>query len=164
MSTKIKGVNIVLHNTRQEILSIRRSATRGLFALGFELYNDSAEQTPVVTGNLRGSEYIEGKAGRNPKIEVGYTASYAPFIHENPRAGKTEGVSPKGRKYTAGKTTSGKKSNRIVFSVVGNWKFLENPLKAIESRFKKYIDNYIRMRKVMGKTPPGSFTKRRSNK
>jgi len=76
---------------------------------------------------------------------VGYSAVYAAAVHENPRAGKTEGVSSKGVKYTAGLTESGKPSKRAVFSTVGKWKFLEDPLK---SNTKKILEIIAKKAKI----------------
>lgn len=47
----------------------------------------------------------------------GTAAPYAWSIHENPRAGKTEGVSPSGRRYKH-------------WAKVGAWKYLEGPMNA----------------------------------
>jgi len=69
------------------------------------------------------------KAVRTPGVAIGYSALYAANVHENPRAGKTGGESPSGKKYTAGRTESGRKSRRIVWARKGKWKFLEDPLK-----------------------------------
>jgi len=60
-----------------------------------------------------------------PEVHVRYSAYYAPWVHENPRAGKTGGVSPSGRKYREG-----------TYSVVGQWKFLQS---AIENNMAKLL-------------------------
>jgi len=56
---------------------------------------------------------------------IGFSASYAAFVHENPRAGKTGGQSPTGKIYKPEKG-----SKRKVYSTrkAGRWKFLEEPL------------------------------------
>jgi hypothetical protein len=48
------------------------------------------------------------------EVHVGYSAFYAPIVHENPRAGQTGGVSPSGYVYPEG-----------TYSTVGQWKFLQ---------------------------------------
>jgi len=70
-----------------------------------------------------------GKAKGNPSAQTGYSAVYALRVHENPRAGKTGGVSPSGKRYTSGKTESGNKSTRRRWAQTGKWKFLEDPVK-----------------------------------
>lgn len=76
---------------------------------------------------------------KSPSVGIGFSAVYAAAVHENPRAGKTGGVSPSGKKYTAGLTETGRKSKRAVFSEVGKWKFLEDPLKRNIKRILQII-------------------------
>jgi len=87
---------------------------------------------------------IKGKVQRGKRkyhnVAVGYSAFYAPFVHENPRAGKTGGVSPSGKRYKPEKG-----SKRQVFAVGGNWKFLEGPLR----RERRVILKIIRDRTMI---------------
>lgn len=55
-------------------------------------------------------------------VEIGFSAVYATVTHENPRAGKTGGVSPSGRLYPPG-----------TWAAKGEWKFLENAMKENET-------------------------------
>ena len=58
-------------------------------------------------------------AGLNPRQgAVGFSAAYALKTHENPRSGNTGGVSPSGKPYPEGS-----------YAKVGQYKFLETPLK-----------------------------------
>lgn len=62
---------------------------------------------------------IKDAAGLNPRQgAIGFTAIYALKVHENPRSGNTGGSSPRGKLYRDGS-----------YSTVGQWKFLETPLK-----------------------------------
>jgi len=63
---------------------------------------------------------------------IGYSAVYALKTHENPRTGATNGKSPSGRVYPVGS-----------FSVVGEWKFLETPIKNT-SRIRSIIVSNIK--------------------
>lgn len=85
----------------------------------------------------------EGKgevlAGKEPVAVVGFSAAYAAFVHENPRAGKTGGVSPKGKQYLAPMLPSGKRSAQAVFSTVGQYKFLEQPLMTEQEKILQII-------------------------
>ncbi|MEY4955952.1 MAG: hypothetical protein RL409_209, partial [Gemmatimonadota bacterium] len=76
---------------------------------------------PVDQSTLQGKAFVdEAKVeGGRVSLDLGYKGPYAAAIHENPRAGKTGGVSPSGRKYQHYATT-------------GGWKFLELPLMAAE--------------------------------
>ncbi len=77
---------------------------------------------PVETGNLRASGFVDdplvfGKGQVSVALGYGGTAApYALAVHENPRAGKTGGVSPSGQKYRR-------------WAKVGQWKYLETPFK-----------------------------------
>lgn len=64
--------------------------------------------------------------GTIPVAEVGYTAVYAANVHENPRAGKTEGISPSGTLYRAPINPSGKRSTMKLYSTVGKWHWLQD--------------------------------------
>ena len=67
-------------------------------------------------------------------ITMGYGGPAAPYaiaVHENPRAGKTGGLSPSGKPYEHWART-------------GGWKYLETPLKAatgqIAAKLKDDVD------------------------
>jgi hypothetical protein len=61
----------------------------------------------------------------------GPSAPYALAVHENPRAGQTGGISPKGQPYEH-------------WAHTGQWKYLETPLKAavpdITAKMKTDVD------------------------
>ena len=78
------------------------------------------EYVPVMFGALRASIRLIPAEITRGKIVVGVGAGgsavpYALAVHENPRSGRTGGVSPSGKKYTN-------------YSRVGQWKYLETPL------------------------------------
>jgi hypothetical protein len=72
---------------------------------------------PVVSGELRQSGRVNPPRRSRQVVEVtlGFYAVYALAVHENPRAGKTGGRSPSGRRYR-------------LYATSGAWKFLEQPL------------------------------------
>ena len=104
------------------IANIRFASGRVLTLEAEEIMRISKEQyVPVDTGNLRASGHVQPFTINGDKVSVvfgfgGPSAEYALAVHENPRAGKTKGKSPKGRKYKT-------------WSKVGQWKYLETPLK-----------------------------------
>lgn len=67
---------------------------------------------------------------RTPAVAVGYSALYAPIVHENPRAGAAKWDDPSYKAPSAGLTESGKKSKRITAAEGGKYKFLEDPIKS----------------------------------
>lgn len=78
---------------------------------------------PVDTGELRASGYVappERRAGA-VRVTAGFSAPYAARVHENPRAGRTGGLSPTGKRYRT-------------WAKVGQWKFLEEPMRRNASK------------------------------
>jgi len=148
---KFVGVEKVVRNLNKEISKIEGRCLSGLVSAGLMIRGESQKLTPVVTGNLRNSAYVvssraveaapkngdssvvgkqqECRRSYIPMVIVGYAASYAIFVHENPRAGKTGGMSPKGLAYKPSKG-----SRRIVYSTVGQWKFLEQVIMSNRKR------------------------------
>jgi|GEM_PF-2638308 len=105
---------------------------------------------PVVTGTLRASGHVQlpMQAFGTVLVELGYGGAAAPYaanVHENPRAGKTGGVSPRGAPYSrtqGGKPTWSTHSN-------GQWKYLEQPFNkqvpGMRARIGKFISARLRL-------------------
>lgn len=78
------------------------------------------QYVPVITGALRSSIHVEKDVVFTPSSATVYVsaggaaAPYGRKVHENPRSGRTGGLSPSGRRY--------KKWSRV-----GQWKFIEQP-------------------------------------
>lgn len=67
---------------------------------------------PRMDSILVNSAYmIPNVTGTSMSLELGFSAPYAEAVHENPRAGRTGGVSPKGRRYRK-------------WAHVGQWRYL----------------------------------------
>ena len=124
MALTLTGTDNVLRNLNREINKIEGRSMAGLAEAALFVRAEAQRLTPVAIGNLKDSAYTEPIRGLSgPAYEIGYTALYAPFVHENPRAGKTGGVAPDGTPYP---TT---KAGLPTWSEVGQWKFLETALK-----------------------------------
>lgn len=74
---------VVLGNLNREIGNIENRSSAGLMAAGLLVQRGAQQRVPVLTGNLKGSAYTRKVAGRQPAVEVGFTAAYAIFVHEN---------------------------------------------------------------------------------
>lgn len=84
-TVKVTGTEKVLRNLNLEMKKIKRLTKSRLYACGLLVKNRAVKITPIKTGNLRGSAYvtpIDTAAG--PQVEIGYTAYYAPYVHEMP--------------------------------------------------------------------------------
>ena len=145
---QMKGIDEVLKNLNKEIKGIEGRTRAGMKKAGMLVERESMKECPVVTSNLKNSHYSEAfNTPKGPGCEIGFTAVYAPFVHENPRAGKTGGFSPKGVEYKAPINPSGKRSTQAVFSAVGKWKFLEDPLKKNAHRILEIIRRDAKLKK-----------------
>jgi hypothetical protein len=112
-----------------------------LYEEGHLLLADSQALVPVDQGTLKGSGTVQVEEGANrPTVIVGYggaAADYALSVHENPRSGKTGGVSPSGKKYKH-------------WAQVGEWKYLETPFKARVAGFDDRIAATLKDRLLKG--------------
>lgn len=78
------GLKRVQNNLNREIKKIKGRTKAGLMHAALVIRRRSQQLTPIDTGNLKGSAYTQAwqAPGGNPGAEIGYTASYAPFVHE----------------------------------------------------------------------------------
>lgn len=112
-----------LRATLAQVTAAQQQAARQwLREKGESIMTEAKELCPVVTGALRSSGGVIAEAGGDQIILFfgGVAARYALRTHENPRAGRTGGVSPSGRRYPDG-----------TFSTVGQWKWLETPFRRL---------------------------------
>lgn len=128
---------------REKLRGMGRSAIPALaeaLTLEFEAVIEDAKDNyvPTVSTNLKGSGHVmPPMLTPNTVIVVGgfgnAAVKYAKRTHDNPRAGKTGGISPQGRRY--------KKWSRV-----GEYKFLSKPLrrraKGLERRVWKTIERW----------------------
>ena len=98
---RITGLDRVLKNLNREIMQIQGRTKAGLREAALVVRKRAQELTPIDTGHLKGSAYTEAyDTPLGPGAEIGFMASYAPFVHEINKS------------YT-----------------VGQWKFLETAIK-----------------------------------
>jgi hypothetical protein len=121
MRGNVSGIPEVIAEIQRRVNDLGTFSQKGLLRAGQYLDKESAKQCPVVTGALVNRRIgvrlrKQGVFGNRYYVAVGYTVVYATRVHENPRSGRTAGVSPSGRRYKK-------------WSKVGKWKFLEDPLK-----------------------------------
>ena len=82
----VKGLDTVLRNLNREIQGIEGRTRKGFQKVGAVIKADSMEDTPVEFGVLDNSAFADtdNGLGKGPRVRVGYTAKYAPFVHEMP--------------------------------------------------------------------------------
>lgn len=96
------------------------------------------DYAPVVTGNLRSTIQASVPIVSGLRFSVTVSAGgpaekYALKVHENPRSGKTGGVSPSGKKYYP------RLGAPVPYSTVGGWKYLEIPARIAAQNSSKWL-------------------------
>ena len=120
MTPQLTGVAQVVSEINRRVNALGGGSERGLLKAGLFLKKESMKQVPVDTGFLKNSAItpqLMRTMSNRIYVAVGYSAVYAPIVHENPYAGRTHGFGPRGQKYSH-------------WARKGKWKFLEDPLKA----------------------------------
>lgn len=127
---------------RKQLAQLQAAAPIALATAAYEeceaLITDIKENhVPVMDGQLRGSGFVHlprPLPGGGVLIRLGFGGAAAPYawrVHENPRSGKTGGVSPTGQRYRK-------------WAKVGHWKYFERPFfaftKGLSARLGKRIN------------------------
>ena len=145
---KTSGVDKIVQRLTQKIPQVSNASKKGMHMALLKFEGDSIREVPVVTGNLKGSRfrYIYTILTKHTGV-LGYGASYAVYVHEHPNAGKPKVIWR--RRRTGEKYKRGKKKGKAkwgpryrVGSSVGNWKFLEGPLKRNRHIYLRIIARY----------------------
>ena len=105
------GLATILTNLNREIDKIGEGAERGALAAAFFVQGEAQRGVPVEYGKLRASAYTQAipRGG-----EVGFTAEYAVYVHEN-----LEVHAGQARRSGLG----------VYWGPAGHPKYLETPLK-----------------------------------
>jgi hypothetical protein len=83
MSGSVTGLDEILSNLNQQIAGIEGATMAGLYEAGLKIEAASNARAPSEYGNLRGSSYTRRDLGGSLSVEIGYTAEYAAYVHEN---------------------------------------------------------------------------------
>jgi len=82
---EVTGINDVVRNLNREIRNIENRTRAGMREAALVVRKRSQELTPVDKENLKASAYTTAyNTLWGPAAEIGYTASYAIFVHEIP--------------------------------------------------------------------------------
>jgi hypothetical protein len=129
---RITGVGTVNRNLARAGARIQRGVAAGVYAAALQVKAEAMRRTPKETGNLQQSAYARMVGGTtttiNPIAEVGYTAAYAPYVHEIPPP--PEKSVPGGRSAT---------------HTIGRWKFLESAMTDLRGTIKATILRFARL-------------------
>ena len=85
MSATVSGLQNVLSNLNSAIADIEGGTRVGMQKVGIFLKAESKEAVPQDKGVLINSAfYNTDNTSSGPVLRVGYTAKYAPYVHEMP--------------------------------------------------------------------------------
>jgi len=87
----VNGLDTILRNLNGAIDDIEGGTIEGLLAGGLIIERTAKRYVPVLTGNLKNSGYTRKVGPRT--VEVGFSAAYAVFVHENLEARHRNGQS-----------------------------------------------------------------------
>ncbi len=94
---KLRGQNEVLRNLSREIALIDGDLYDGILAAVTHVEAEAVDRAPIEFGVLRGSSFADASRGRRRiRGRVGFTAKYAPYVHEMPM--KNRGKPRKGKR------------------------------------------------------------------
>lgn len=78
----VEGFDRVQRNLNRKLAQIKGDARAGLLEAGLQIERVSNQRAPREYGNLVNSSYTRATPEDPDVVEVGYTAAYAPFVHE----------------------------------------------------------------------------------
>ena len=87
----IEGLDETMASLNGEIGKIIGRTTGGLLAGGLIIQRRAQELVPVRYGNLKGSAFTRKTPEDDKVVEVGFSAAYALYVHENLEAHHTNG-------------------------------------------------------------------------
>lgn len=86
------GKSKVLKNLNEALAKINNKTAKSLVKAGMLVKGRSQALTPVDTGNLKAGHYLaQGGSKNNPIVEIGLTAPYAKYVHEDLNANHPTG-------------------------------------------------------------------------
>lgn len=131
----LKGLDNVLKNMNAAIQKIEAAGVAGLIKAGVKVRNQGQKETPLEFGKLEQSWYgpDQKQGSYGPVVEIGLTASYAPFVHEMVGANFT---GPRPDSKSPARQQAGKPTAKA--------KFLEDPLKDNEKSVLNIIASNVR--------------------
>lgn len=80
---RTRELNNVLKKLNAEIRALERRSQSGLLAGALVVQGRAQRKVPVEYGNLRASAYARRMPENPNAVEVGFSAAYALYVHEN---------------------------------------------------------------------------------
>jgi len=130
----VSGVKAIIGNIRRNERKLAAGAERGVKLAGLRLLRESQMRVPVDSGNLKASGFMRSKGtGFRTEANIGYTANYAIFVHENVE------MKLKGQPRPGGRGRYWDPQGK------GQAKFLEEPARTLAPVLRKIIRDSARV-------------------
>jgi hypothetical protein len=78
-----EGIKVIMSNLNKEIDKIEGRTRAGMLAGGLVIERESNQHVPREYGDLVNSSYVRKAMDDEDAVEIGYSASYAVYVHEN---------------------------------------------------------------------------------
>lgn len=79
----VRGFDEVMRNLNEQINGIKDRSVAGLLEAGLKIEARSNQRVPREYGNLAASSYARKAQDGGMAVEIGYTAEYALYVHED---------------------------------------------------------------------------------
>ena len=79
----VRGFDEVMRNLNEQINGIKDRSMAGMLEAGLKIEARSNERAPREYGNLAASSYARKAQDGAMAVEIGYTAEYALYVHED---------------------------------------------------------------------------------
>lgn len=137
---KITGVSRVIKNMQKASKRYEKRLAFGLKIAGLFLQRESQKIVPVDKGNLNNTAFTRKiGTGFHTDVIVGYTASYAVYVHEVQEAAHGAIFNIKHAKRLAKAKTAKQKAKYARRGNKQQWKFLEAPARINRDKILRII-------------------------
>ena len=144
MSDRAQGARQINKNLEEFFKKKKVDISRGLKKAGQDLMGEAKSLVPVDTGNLRGTAYSQLTSQHS--VQIGFTAEYAPWVHEMPMTLKGQPRADFGKTSEEnGSISFGGGSGKGTYWSSGENKFLE---KAIDRNVDETTNTIIKYARV----------------
>ncbi len=133
----VLGVKEFQDNLKKEKALLAKRVQQALSTAGLFLQRESQQRVPVDYGILKASAFTRANGrGLNTVVNVGYTALYAMYVHEN--------IEMKGRGMPRDPGNPGR-GNFWDPAGRGQAKFLEEPARTLRPQLLKIVQNAVKL-------------------
>lgn len=134
MTIKVEGMEAVVEALNARVNVIEGRTMGGLLAGGLKVEALSKRRVPVEYGKLRASGYSRKAMGHPLAVEIGFSAAYAVYVHENMEMKLAGQPRPSGL--------------GAYWSPDGRPKFLESSVRELSDEFVKTVASHAKVGKV----------------